>query len=243
MATGEIDANGIYKYGEDDQEPTISQLLNKLADSTSDTVTRLENMNGLTAAQKATARDNLGIGLVALKPLNIEKIDGTAELLDSGKVIFKNVSAISLNQIFTLDYEFFDIAITEFTGTAMTDVSALVQLRANGGTHASNYYQNGINTYGTNIASYGVGMGAAGWDVGVPTVNNLSAIMLKIVRPRQAGQTILHAKMQGWRASTFAMFNISGLCTASLQADGLTLQPSAAGQSFSGNIEVFGYNR
>lgn len=48
MATGALDANGIWQYGEDDSETTFSGLLNKLASSTSDTVTRLESFTGFT---------------------------------------------------------------------------------------------------------------------------------------------------------------------------------------------------
>ena len=48
MATGALDANGIWIYGEDDSETTFSGLLNKLASSTSDTVTRLEGFTGYT---------------------------------------------------------------------------------------------------------------------------------------------------------------------------------------------------
>lgn len=38
MATGSLDSNGIWIYGEDDSEATFSALLNKLGDSTSDVV-------------------------------------------------------------------------------------------------------------------------------------------------------------------------------------------------------------
>lgn len=36
MATGSLDANGVWIYGEDDSETTFSALLNKLGDSVSD---------------------------------------------------------------------------------------------------------------------------------------------------------------------------------------------------------------
>jgi hypothetical protein len=42
MATGALDANGIWIYGEDDSEATFSALLNKLGDSTSDEVGTLK---------------------------------------------------------------------------------------------------------------------------------------------------------------------------------------------------------
>jgi hypothetical protein len=38
MATGSLDANGVWIYGEDDSETTFSALLNKLGDSTSDRI-------------------------------------------------------------------------------------------------------------------------------------------------------------------------------------------------------------
>jgi hypothetical protein len=41
MATGSLDANGIWIYGEDDSEATFSALLNKLGDSTSDAIAPL----------------------------------------------------------------------------------------------------------------------------------------------------------------------------------------------------------
>lgn len=42
MATGALDANGIWIYGEDDSEATFSGLLNKLGDSTSDVIADLK---------------------------------------------------------------------------------------------------------------------------------------------------------------------------------------------------------
>jgi hypothetical protein len=43
MATGALDANGIWQYGEDDSEPTFSGLLNKLGESTSDQIEILKS--------------------------------------------------------------------------------------------------------------------------------------------------------------------------------------------------------
>lgn len=75
MATGALDANGIWQYGEDDSEPTFSGMLNKLASSTSSTVTRLENFTGMTgtlpvanggtgATTVAAAQAALGVAVV-----------------------------------------------------------------------------------------------------------------------------------------------------------------------------------
>lgn len=43
MATGALDANGIWQYGEDDSEPTFSGLLNKGMDSVSDVIGTLNS--------------------------------------------------------------------------------------------------------------------------------------------------------------------------------------------------------
>lgn len=56
MATGSLDANGIWIYGEDDSEATFSALLNKLADSTSDQIAPLQQAGRL--VQVVTASDS-----------------------------------------------------------------------------------------------------------------------------------------------------------------------------------------
>lgn len=55
MATGALDANGIWIYGEDDSEATFSALLNKLSDSTSDVVTTLKPAGRIVQQVTATA--------------------------------------------------------------------------------------------------------------------------------------------------------------------------------------------
>lgn len=80
MATGALDANGIWQYGEDDSEATASALLNKLGQSTSNTVTRLESSSGLTSAQVEDTKTNLGIQqkISAGKTTNNSASGGTA---------------------------------------------------------------------------------------------------------------------------------------------------------------------
>lgn len=243
MATGAPDANGIYKYGEDDNEPTISQLLNKLADSTSETITRVENMNGLTDVQKATARDNLGVGLVALKPLNIEKSGGTAELLPNGKVTFKTVSFISFNEIFTLDYDYYMIVIGGDHRTSVAGMATTLKLRHNGADQSSGYFQNGTVQYGASGSSvYALASDSPAFDLGAAYPTTSSGIILELINPRQAQQTIMHSKSQGAYAGQNASYNISGINAPNFTASGFTLKPAGTA-TIDGTVEVFAGNR
>lgn len=57
MATGSLDANGIWIYGEDDSEATFSALLNKLGDSTSDVVAVLKQSGRVIQTKSVTKTD------------------------------------------------------------------------------------------------------------------------------------------------------------------------------------------
>jgi hypothetical protein len=53
MATGSLDANGIWQYGEDDSNPTFSALLNRLGSSTSTAVGELRLSSPIKVASAA----------------------------------------------------------------------------------------------------------------------------------------------------------------------------------------------
>lgn len=58
MATGALDANGIWQYGEDDSEATFSTLLNKLSSSTSTQVGAIK-LPGRVVQVKSATRNNI----------------------------------------------------------------------------------------------------------------------------------------------------------------------------------------
>lgn len=143
MATGALDANGIWQYGEDDSESTFSGLLNKLGGSTSTTVTRLEELSGLTAAQLATHRDNLGVGMVNIIPTSVAQAGGSASANTVGQVTFTTVTSVSLNGVFTSDYNTYRI-ILEITGHSASAAS-FMRMRAAGTDNSAASYTDAIH--------------------------------------------------------------------------------------------------
>lgn len=63
MATGSLDANGIWIYGEDDSEATFSALLNKLGDSTSDVVAILKQSGRVVNTVSTTMTSNFAASI------------------------------------------------------------------------------------------------------------------------------------------------------------------------------------
>lgn len=72
MATGALDANGIWIYGEDDSETTFSGLLNKLGDSVSDKFT-----GGLAIASGGTGATTVAAAQAALGVAVVQVVSNT----------------------------------------------------------------------------------------------------------------------------------------------------------------------
>jgi hypothetical protein len=107
MATGALDANGIWIYGEDDSEPTFSGLLNKLGDSTSDAV-------GTLATDIASLEERPISGLVPVIPSSVNVASGTASVSSSGIITLTSATVIDINGIFSSQYENYKILYSGF---------------------------------------------------------------------------------------------------------------------------------
>ena len=240
MATGALDANGIWQYGEDDSEPTFSGMLNKLASSTSTTVTRLEELSGLTAAQLTTHRDNLGVGLVNVVPTSVAQAGGSASANAQGLVTFTGVTSVSLNGVFSSGYKNYRVVITVSSGTA-TGI-ANFRFRAAGVDTATGYYQGDIalrtNTAtatnsGENItAMYAVYFGT--------TANSNFSGSFDVYSPNLAARSSIVGLSHGTDASSL-LTRVTGTSVNNTTVyDGFSLIPNAG--SMTGSVQVFGYN-
>lgn len=234
MATGAADANGIWIYGEDDNESTHSALLNKLGNSVSTTVTRLEEMSGLTAAQLTTHRDNIGVGLVNVVPTSVAQAGGSASANAQGLVTFAGVTSFSLNSVFTSAYSNYRIVVNA-KASAATNLN--FRFRTSGTDISAGYY--GASIYATNNTGVAVGDQKTNADTsffgGLNTTNGVS--VTSEIQPEAGVSKIFN---------NISLSYIGGvqICsystTTGTRPDGFTIYPVSG--SVTGTVQVFGYN-
>lgn len=246
MATGAADANGIWIYGEDDNESTHSALLNKLGNSVSTTVTRLEEMSGLTPAQLTTHRDNIGVGLVNVVPASVAQSGGSASATDLGVVTFTGVTSVSLNNVFSADYKNYKVVIN-FSDTTVN--GSLYYRARRAGTdlstasvyNAGSIYLNATNGSIGNISQNGAAFVSLGY---LKSGNGRdTSCVIDAVDAYSTSTSKLFFQSQGATSNPYSIHAVSGTAryTPGTEHDGFTLYASAAG-TFSGTVQVFGYN-
>ena len=238
MATGALDANGIWQYGEDDSEPTFSGMLNKLASSTSTTVTRLEELSGLTAAQLTTHRDNLGVGLVNVVPTSVAQAGGSASANAQGLVTFTGVTSLSLNDVFTATYTNYRVIIKQ-SQSAQGDLS--MRLRTTSDVSTAIYYLGGIAAPASGAIQAYQGNGITYWAVGSANSTTPGSSSVDIYAPNLAEQTRGSFTASGNNASFFTGYCGGIYTTVTTQFTGFTIFNQGGG-TVSGTVQVFGYN-
>lgn len=241
MATGAADANGIWIYGEDDNESTHSALLNKLGNSVSTTVTRLEEMSGLTAAQLTTHRDNIGVGLVNVVPTSVAQAGGSASANAQGLVTFTGVTSVSLNGVFTSAYTDYRVLISTPTATAQANIN--FRIRASGSdTTTSTYIQNLFMSRVNGALATNSGSNWASWVLYYVSAEANARFEWSgdIKNPALAKQTVLTGIGSGNDATSAFQVLSGGFTATSPTHDGFTIYPSSG--SVTGTVQVFGYN-
>lgn len=248
MATGALDANGIWQYGEDDSETTFSGLLNKLASSTSDTVTRLEGFTGYTgllpianggtnANTVAGAQDNLRVGLVPISPSSVAQAGGSASANTLGFVTFNGCTSVSLNGVFTSSYRRYKIV---FAATLGSTTNIHMRMRATTDDSTANYFTGSRRDDSSGVgAAYSLSAQTY-WVVGGGALNWAVHGSLDIYDPQILSSTRATIQASGHTGSHTASYAGALALNTNTAYDGFTLYPAAG--SSSGAIQVFGYN-
>lgn len=236
MATGAVDANGIWIYGEDDNESTYSALLNKLGNSVSTTVTRLETMSGLTASQKATAQDNLGIGNVLIIAPTVAVSGGSATANSLGEISFTNATNLILDNSLGAGYSNYLVIIrTQGSGVGM-DVN--FRFRGASGDYSTGYYGAGVGVFynaapqSNNAVNNGGNAVIGSHNAG--TVPNTSNVSIGL----GSGYASITAQVANGSYGGAQLFGYTS--PAAVQPTGFRIYPSAG--SITGTLKLYALN-
>lgn len=244
MATGSLDANGIWIYGEDDSETTFSGLLNKLGDSVSDKFT-----GGLAIASGGTgsntlsaAQESLRIGLIPISPTSVAKAGAgsTASANTLGFITFTACTSLTLEGVFSPTYRNYLVKI-ECATSASTEFR--FRVRADGTDAATNYYQGGWVIYsgGTSASQSLQNQGYAYVSKGLNNTDPQVAGTIQFTNVNRAVRTTWQAQFSGATDTVGdGHWLTGGAHTTTYGMTGLTVYPSTG--TIGGSIQVFGYN-
>jgi hypothetical protein len=181
-------------------------------------------------------------GLILLKPTTVDKTgaSSTATISTLGSVDFTNCETLSLNGVFSSDYDNYRIVI-KFFGGVSNSYAGFYRLR-NSGTDAtaSNYtYQtliaNGTSVAGSRTSSTNYGyLFMVGYDA-------WSGCIGDIYGPYLAQPTASRAINVGSGSGGAVVWDLATTHSLSSSYDGISLIPS--GDHFSGRVAVYGMRK
>lgn len=263
MATGALDANGIWQYGEDDSETTFSGLLNKLASSTSDTVTRLEGFTGFTgtlptsnlptvpinkggtnATTAAAAQDNLGVGSVVMVPSSVSYTSGSAPTLSNGTVLYPNNTSIVLNGVFTSGFRNYRVVFRNYYAVSGSG-DFFFRLTSSGIASTTGYWLQGLRVNNGTLAAWNnTSNGTVAAFVQYNTSHDvgLTTAVIDIMSPQLASKTEWVSTAFGMHpTAAFAYFASGGFHSPTTSYDGIQIT-TTAGSVIEGDVTVYGWN-
>lgn len=193
---------------------------------------------GTTLAQ---AQGNLGVGIVPVTPSTVVVSGGSATTNADGSVSVTTVSTVSLNNIFSADYNVYEFIIADAVSASTINDPLDIRLRNSGTDRITDYYQNGVQQtaavtpgiWSTNNTSY-FQLNSFNTTAGTTFAN------FKIFYPFATARTQMSSVAFGY-GSSLLYTSITGIHNLAQSHDGLTIRARAG--NFSGTIQVFAYNR
>jgi len=183
-------------------------------------------------------------GLVVMTPTSIAYSGTSASINADGSVDFSAVTSLSLNGVFTGDYDNYMITMRmEHNATTASSYEGVrARLRASGtdNSTASSYTGQFINAASTTVsgsrASYDFGFaGVAAWNANKHNGVQLSLFGPYLAQPTAARTTTISAYLGG------EIYDAAWTHNQSVSYDGLTMYVTAV--SFTGLLTVFGFNQ
>ena len=195
---------------------------------------------GTGATTVSAAQDSLRIPYVGVSPTSVDVSGGSAGVDPNGRVFFSAVTSVSLNGVFTSQYQSYRIVANIFSSFSVTQ---LFRLRAGGVNSATNYdfVRVHSNTGSGPTRSSGLNFGEVGL-YGI-SANGRSHFSIDLGRPAEVDHTIGYST-SSQEGSSGHEHTVTAWRNYVIQAfDGFTLYGSAGTSGWTGYIQVFGINQ
>ena len=228
MATGSYDANGIWNYGEDDNIALFSDTLNLLAESTSDGFTD-------DRARLSTLEAGSLSGLVPLVPSSVTVATGTGAFNTVGKVTFSGATAVTLNGVFSSQYENYKVLINLTNATATTG-----NIISRVGATASGYAYQLFRGYSSTVSAT-ASSAQTSWFIGQQGgAGAQSVIEMTLANPATASSTKMISQCGSFNSVDLTYINCYGQLIDNNVYTSFYFAPTTS--NFTGSIQVFGIN-
>lgn len=180
-------------------------------------------------------------GLVPITPVTVTTTGGSYSI-KGGLVTFSGVSSISLNGVFSANYDNYKLILSDLlSGTGNAQIT--VRMRNAGADNSANtYYQlwtmKRINgTFQDNTGGPGTAYTLVGYDNNSAYSWNWSG---DVIAPFEAKNTVLTGQGLGADVTGLYMLNSTVLHTTASSFDSITFYPTSS--TMSGSIQLLGYN-
>jgi hypothetical protein len=178
-------------------------------------------------------------GMVIMRPTSIVVAGGgseTASIRAAGGVEFANATSLSLNGVFTSDYDDYMVVVR---GTSSAGVGLGIRLRTSGtDATATNYTRQTLNAYGTTVNSARATSDSrfSGGDL----YNTQRGGFIHHLYGPYLSQPTAHRMVSSVDYFSATIFDASGTHSLSTSYDGFTLYLISAGPNITGQLTVFG---
>ena len=180
-----------------------------------------------------------GDGLVSMAPTSIAHSGTSASINADGGVDFSAVTSLSLNGVFTSDYDNYLIVVNHYVSNTTGNWRMWIRLRASGtDATAANYTSQRLSADGTTKGAQRL-TSQTEFFLGQSSATLRSADTIHMYGPALSQPTAAR-NVNVYGSSNATIFDLANTHSLSTSYDGFTLIPET-GAEFTGTIHVFGY--
>lgn len=178
-----------------------------------------------------------GLHLITPTSISSTGTGNSSSISANGSVTFSTCATLSLNGVFSADYDNYMVVCHQSQNFAD---NARIRLRAGGTDANSNYVQQTLYANGTSITA---GRGASDANlVYLPYATQRTGFVLSMYGPYLAQPTVTRSVTVGDNTSA-DLYDVAVTHSLSTQYDGFTFFPQSGGVTISGRIAVYGLRK